>query len=93
MAKAAQMHRHLMQKLEMIYPYLGWLTGSVGLLACVGGAVYLAMNNHEGVAGGLLGVPLLGVVGWFVQARLSLASVPVVSNSGQAQRGSAKRKR
>jgi len=87
------MHRHRMQNLEMIYPYLGWLSGSVGLLACVGGAVYLAMNNHEGVAGGLIGVPSLGVIGWFVKARLSPANVPVVSNSGQAQRGGARRKR
>ena len=71
MAKSEQSHRHRMQTLEMVYPYLGWFAGFVGLLACVGLATYLAMNGQEKVAAGMLGDPALGVIGWFIQARLA----------------------
>lgn len=70
MAKLEQHHRHRMQCLEMIYPYLGWFAGFVCFLACIAGAVYLAMNGRNIVAGLLLGVPCLGVIGWFVNSRL-----------------------
>jgi uncharacterized membrane protein len=78
MAEREQVHRHKMQTLEMVYPYLGWFAGFVGLLACLAGAYLLAMAGHEGVAGGMLGVPALGVVGWFIKARLGAeeASTP-----------------
>src|SRR6266496_2421432 len=70
MAKGEQAHRHRMQSLEMIYPYLGWFAGFAGFLACIGGATYLAMNSHEAIAGAMLGVPCLGVIGWFIRSRL-----------------------
>jgi uncharacterized membrane protein len=71
MAMREQAHRHKMQSLEMIYPYLGWASGSVGFLASVVGAIYLGINVHDGLAVGLLGIPVLGVVGWFIHARVS----------------------
>jgi uncharacterized membrane protein len=70
MAQKEQSHRHRMQSLEMVYPYLGWFAGFVGLLACVILATYLGMNDHDKLAGGMLGVPSLGVIGWFIHARL-----------------------
>jgi len=94
MARVEQTHRHHMQKLEMIYPYLGWLSGTVGFLVCVIGAGYLAMNNHEAVAGGMLGVPSLGVIGWFIKARLTSSDAPTSPNvEPTAARKSGRRKR
>lgn len=71
MAKREQRHRHRMQILEIIYPYLGWLAGFVCFLSCLAGAVYLAMNDRPAVAGILLGVPCLGVISWFIRSRLA----------------------
>jgi hypothetical protein len=76
MAKREQAHRHRLQTLETFYPYLGWFAGFTGFLACVAGAIYLAMNNHDAVAGGMLGVPCLGVIGWFIRSRLSTSDQP-----------------
>jgi uncharacterized membrane protein len=76
MARREQCHRHRMQFLEMLYPYLGWFAGFVCFLACVIGAVYLAMNNRLIVAGALLGVPCLGVISWFIHSRLSSTESP-----------------
>ena len=66
MATREQGHRHRLQLLEMIYPYLGQCAGFVGFLSSVGGAVYLAMNDRPAVAGLILGVPCLGVIGWLL---------------------------
>jgi len=93
MAKGEQIHRHRMQKFEMVYPYLGWLSGTMGFLVCVAGAVYLAMNNHEVVAGGMLGLPSLGVIGWFIKARLTPTEPPAAAGEVTATRQRAKRKR
>jgi hypothetical protein len=86
MAVSEQGHRHKMQNLEMLYPYLGWAAGFVGFLACVGGAIYLAMNNEEHVALALLGVPVLGVIGWFIKARVGAAqpAPPSPARKGKA---------
>lgn len=65
------MHRHKMQWFEMIYTYLGWLARFIGLLACVTAATYLALHDHDGVAAGMLGVPSLGVIGWFIRSGLN----------------------
>jgi hypothetical protein len=93
MAKGEQRHRHRMQWLEMVYPYLGWFAGFVGLLACVGGAVFLSMNGHEGVAGGMLGVPALGVIGWFIHARIKSDDTEPAQPPPQRPMGKHKRKR
>jgi uncharacterized membrane protein len=74
MARKEQEHRHTMQFLEILYSYLGWLTGSLGFIFCVAGAVYLALNDRDHVALALLGLPVLGVIGWFVRARVRLPS-------------------
>jgi len=71
MAKREQAHRHTAQRLEMLYPYLGLAAGFLGFLACIGGGILLALNDHDAVAGGMLGVPSLGVIGWFIHSRLS----------------------
>ncbi len=73
----------------MVYPYLGQLAGFVGFLASLGGAVYLAMNDRPTVAGLLLGVPSLGVIGWFINSRVSAGS----STPAAAPRKSRPRKR
>ena len=74
MAMGEQSHRHKMQTLEMVYPYLGWFSGSVGFLICVAGAVYLGtIGGHDILAAAMLGVPVVGVIGWFINARISLS--------------------
>ena len=77
MTAKEQMHRHAMQRLEMRYPYFGWFSGTVGFLACIGAAVYLAiLGNRDALAAGVLGVPVVGVVGWFINARISQTFQP-----------------
>jgi hypothetical protein len=71
MATREQRHRHKMQLPEMVYPYLGWFAGFVGFVASVGCATYLALNDHELIAGAMLSVPCLGVIGWFIRSRVS----------------------
>jgi hypothetical protein len=71
MASREQRHRHKMQWAEMAYPYLGWFAGFACFLACIAGSVYLAINNSQIVSGLLLGVPCLGVIGWFIRARIT----------------------
>ena len=41
---------------------LGLLSGFIAALACIAGAIYLGMNEHQGLAGALIGVPLIGLV-------------------------------
>lgn len=79
MAVTEQSHRHRMQTLEMLYPYLGWFAGFAGFLACVGGAVYLGMYDHEKVALALLGLPVAGVIGWFIRSRAPSATASQLS--------------
>lgn len=91
MAKGEQSHRHKMQSLEMIYPYLGWFSGTVGFLTCVTGAIYLGTIDHDLLAGGLVAVPVLGVVGWFVHSRIGArssetAATPTKSSGNKAVR-------
>ena len=91
MAGREQSHRHRMQLLEMVYPYLGWFSGTVGFLSCIAGAIYLGTVGHEPLAGGLLGVPALGVIGWFIHSRIGArpsdaASPPPKPSAGKAVR-------
>lgn len=71
MAMGEQKHRHRLQLMETIYPYLGWFAGFVGFLACIGGAVYLGLRGQTTVALALVGVPSVGAVGWFIRARIA----------------------
>lgn len=92
MAVREQSHRHKMQRLEMIYPYFGWFSGTVGLLGCIGGAIYLAtLGGHDALAGGLMGVPVVGVLGWFINARISSAKAQA-SIRHQVQKKAVKQK-
>ncbi|MDE8347220.1 MAG: DUF2335 domain-containing protein [Acidocella sp.] len=70
MAISEQKHRHRLQLIEIAYPYLGWLAGFVGFLVCVAGAIYLGLNRNTPVALGLIGVPSVGAIGWFIRARI-----------------------
>ncbi|MDD2876062.1 MAG: DUF2335 domain-containing protein [Acidiphilium sp.] len=70
MAMGEQKHRHRLQMMETAYPYLGWLAGFVGFLVCVSGAIYLGINHQTAVALGLVGVPSVGAIGWFIRARI-----------------------
>jgi len=76
MATREQGHRHKLQFLEMVYPYLGWFAGFVCFLVCIAGSVYLAMHDKPAIAAALLGVPCLGVIGWFINSRVSLGTTP-----------------
>lgn len=71
MADSEQKHRHRMQMLEILYPYAGIASGLISLLAMIAGAVYLGVNNGpEKLEIALVGLPALGVVGWFIKARI-----------------------
>ena len=93
MARREQSHRLRMQTLEMLYPYLGLLAGSLGFLACVAGAVYLSVHDRERVALALLGLPVLGVIGWFVRSRVDLGGPggPHDTNPDRARIGGTER--
>src|SRR3954453_14890360 len=74
MAKSEQTHRHRMQSLEMLYPYVGMISGVICFGACIAGSVWLAIEGRETVAGLLLGVPCLGLISWFIRSRLPAPS-------------------
>jgi uncharacterized membrane protein len=70
MARKEQSHHHLMENLEMLFPYFGLGAGFVGLLSMTAGAVYLgAVGGSETVALALIGANALGAIGWFIKAR------------------------
>jgi hypothetical protein len=93
MATREQSHRHKLQFLEMIYPYLGWFAGFVCFLVCIAGSVYLAMHDKPVIAAALLGVPCLGVIGWFINSRVSLGTTqPAVAKAAPAKRPPRKRR-
>ncbi len=73
MTKTEQRHRHAMERLTVLYPYLGLAAGFVALLLCVGGAVFLALEGEARIAALLLGAPLIVAIGWFVNGRLQAA--------------------
>jgi uncharacterized membrane protein len=45
-----QRHRHRMETLEMVYPYMGLLCAITMLLLCIACAVYLAVHDATNVA-------------------------------------------
>lgn len=70
MAEREQKHRHLQQNLASIYPYLGMTTGFLLAFGCVVLGFMLAMNGNLPGAALLVGVPVLGMVGWFIKSRI-----------------------
>ena len=74
MAKKEQAHRHRSQNLELLYPYIGLSAGFIGFLACIVAAAFLAIWGHDGIAFAFLGVPVVGVISWFVNSRISLSN-------------------
>jgi len=60
-----------MERFEIIYPYCGLSAGLVVALLAVGGAIYLGSIGAITVAGLLVGVPVVGCIGWFVNSRVS----------------------
>lgn len=86
MAQAEQRHRHEMQRRETAYPYCGLAGGLLLAAGCFVGAAILGWNDKPMVALALTGVPVLGVVGWFVNARLhARASSPDDAPRKQAE--------
>jgi uncharacterized membrane protein len=71
MATREQAHRHRMQTAEIIYPYCGMIAGFVGLFGCIAASAYLGLRRDTTVALALLGVPVLGVLGYFINGRLA----------------------
>lgn len=43
--------------------------GLLALLACIGGAIYLAEQGKEWVAVALVGVPVMAAIGWLLRTR------------------------
>jgi uncharacterized membrane protein len=71
MAMRAQRHRQRTETLLTLYPYFGLAAGFLAFAGCIIGACYLAINGHNAVAGLMLGVPTLGVIGWFIDSRVA----------------------
>ena len=72
MALREQQHRHSMENSQRVYPFLGLGSGLIAFLSCVAGAIYLALSGQPVVAGLLVGAPLIGAIGWFVNSRLQV---------------------
>ena len=71
MAKAEQLHRHRIDNLTTIFPYTGMVSGTVGLLSCIGGAVFMGATGHDNVAISLVAVPVIGAIGILINSRIS----------------------
>jgi uncharacterized membrane protein len=73
MAEREQSHRHSMERSEINYPYYGLGSGLLIAVVAVGGAIYLGSVGNIAVAVALVGVPVIGCIGWFVKSRVSLS--------------------
>jgi uncharacterized membrane protein len=95
MAIIEQTHRHKMQTLEMLYPYLGLIGGLMALLAMIAGTVYLgATGGSEKIAIALIGANAVGAIGWFIKARNTFGrSADTKSRSSGEQRTPPTRRR
>jgi uncharacterized membrane protein len=71
MAEKEQGHRHWIELLSTAYPYLGMIFGASLSAGCVYGAFLLARQGQTAGAGLLVGVPVVGLISWFVKARLT----------------------
>jgi len=70
MAVREQRFRHRLATLTVLYPYVGLLFGLLTSVLCFTFAYLLGMAGHVEVACALVGVSALGVIGWFIKARL-----------------------
>lgn len=70
MAVREQRFRHRLATLTVLYPYVGLLFGLLTSVLCFTFAYLLGMAGHVKVACALVGVSALGVIGWFIKARL-----------------------
>jgi hypothetical protein len=52
------------------YAMTGMLCGTVTVIACVGGFVFLVVGGHDIAAGALLGTSVLTVIAQIIRARL-----------------------
>ena len=77
MAEGGQAHLQAMDRGRMVYAFAGLAFGFFALVVDLALSAYLAIHDKALVASLLLGVPVVGAIGWFVQARLP-------ANSGQA---------
>ena len=91
MAEREQRHRHRQENLVNFYPFVGLATGGVAFILCIAGAVWLFMTGHPGGGGALLGLPVLGTIGWFVNGRIG-GKTSASTNASPEPRGSAKPK-
>ena len=73
MAAKEQRHRHKMQTWEMAYPYFGGIAGLASFNFCMSVSAWLGMNDHQTLALAMLAPPCVGVIGWFVRSRITLA--------------------
>lgn len=71
MAETEQRHRHRLESLEHLYPFIGMGLGFVALLMCIAGGIHLATLGNTTIALALLAAPLIGSIGWFVKGRLT----------------------
>jgi uncharacterized membrane protein len=90
MAVIEQKFRHRMSLLTILYPYLGLITGFTIALTCFYLAYLLALENHPEVAGAMVGVSSLGVIGWFIKSRVG--EKPDQGQLPVSQRNSPKRR-
>ncbi len=93
MAVREQGHRHRMDALEMVYPYLGLVIGSLLAAFCFGAGFYLML--HDKTEGGIafLSVTALGVISWFVNARINRPEVPPPEPQVSNKKAPSKRRR
>lgn len=71
MAFSEQKFRHRVSYLTVLYPFLGLGSGFALSVFCFYLAYLLGMAGHTEVATAMVGVSALGVIGWFIRARLT----------------------
>ena len=71
MAETEQRHRHRLESMEHLYPFIGMGLGFIALLMCIAGGIHLATLGNTTIALALLAAPLIGSIGWFVKGRLT----------------------
>lgn len=94
MAEREQKHRHFQANLANAYPYIGMIAGLLLASACIAAGFALALQGQLGGAALVLGVPVLGMVGWFVKARIGTAEQKMpATQAGKSSVAAGKRPR